>query len=328
MKRLFTLICSIALFSACADYEENLKNAVINKNNNPWVDQILYVSNNKPEIYKDNNIKLVNYEVGELLSSTNEVEKIKQTLLDENSYFPIQSNDFKELAFKTRQEIMTDETLQKKYDFESIERSLDTLLTPGCQLIKLEWEYEGRPIETSCVVKKNGKFVYDNILSNFIVVNKTTTITNEPDKITNKKALGIAQRIKAFSFESGSAGGPSISYETSEFTNDYEALNGASEQIGTVKLTHTVTRSNYLGFKTICSSDARLKVSCKDGYTCCHDVRTITTTGSSSTAKFITIFGRGEFDAEIKWDYSRFTYNANALPADRSIINESNTINA
>ena len=145
---------------------------------------------------------MANYQFKKSPSSTAEIEELKERLLDDECYFPIQSANLEQLTFKTKGEIMANDTLKNYYDFEAMRQEIDSVLTDDCKVLSTNWNYHGKQFESLCIVKDGEGIVYDNILSNILFFKKRAVKPSDNEK-NRKKARMVVQYMKARKKETG-----------------------------------------------------------------------------------------------------------------------------
>lgn len=191
------------IFASCNDsslsninYHDQIVKAVnnkptnITKNGQPkWKKQLnkmLTIGNKK---LQNTPLQMVGYKLTGKVSSSKDKQSIIKEMLSDNQYLPKYPND--SLSYYTQQNlnsfslikihrIRAYKTSQKaeKYNLKSLRSYLDTTLKKGQKLVRIQWKYKENPITTTAIVDDKKGLLYDNIITNTLIV-ETSHSTND-----------------------------------------------------------------------------------------------------------------------------------------------------
>lgn len=164
-----------------------------------WRQQLAYGIDSIPSILVENGIRFLGYSEKYVLHTQEQIVELKKTLLSERAYFPLVLDNGRKYIFLNRSDIENNSEYKKMYNFQGLAEELDTLLKIENRVLSLVWEYKGTSISTLCIVDDHTGFIYDNIISNLIVI--------EERKIEHKGEMyGVNYSVKRLKVRSGESG--------------------------------------------------------------------------------------------------------------------------
>ncbi|WP_316835656.1 hypothetical protein [Pedobacter nutrimenti] len=139
---------------------------------------------------------MIGYEYQGTIKNTNEVTALKTSILLGENYIPILSKDilnkFSITTFQDAKRVAQSIGEQNKAQLtiDLIQKHLDKEIKAGLDIVKINWEANGKVFTSTCIASKDSGIVYDNMLSNVMLVKVSTTINFKsavPSKVTNSQ---------------------------------------------------------------------------------------------------------------------------------------------
>ena len=159
-----------------------------------WKEQIEYAQKNymakvlKKHEWKSSSLCLENYTYKGVISTDDDLEKVKQRLCSDEAYMLwYRNNDVNDY------EIITIGEIKQRYDGSEVVRSLDSIriqldreLHLGMEIIELNWSFKGEKYESFAVANKDSCILYETIGYYYI----------DDDKLERKLVGTVVPRIQ------------------------------------------------------------------------------------------------------------------------------------
>ena len=164
-----------------------------------WKEKLERIKKMPPVALKNGKIALLEYELIDCIDCKSKVESVKSILKSDPNMIPYYQNGFGSISAisKTKARLLSSKV--QEYDFSRSDRYIDTCITKGMDLIKLTWENNGEITNTYCVVSGENDIVYDNFITNALIINESTTITYVEDGTTPQtRASSLGPNFSGF----------------------------------------------------------------------------------------------------------------------------------
>lgn len=146
--------------------------------NQLWMDQLLNIKKSPPEILIRSGINLIDYEVLDCIDSSTKEIHYKKTLLEDENMMPVYSDNFESIKAITRSEVeVLNSQKNQKYTFDNREKFIENLELIDANIIKLKWNNNGIETSTLCLVSDRKGIIYENFISNVLIIKKPTITT-------------------------------------------------------------------------------------------------------------------------------------------------------
>ena len=164
-----------------------------------WKEKLERIKKSPPVALKNGKIALLKYELIDCIDCKSKVESVKSTLKSDPNMIPYYQNDFRSISAISKTKARSLSSKEQEYDFSRSDRYIDTCITEGMDLIKLTWENNGEIINTYCVVSGENDIVYDNFITNALIINESTaTIYVEDETTPQTKASSLGPNFSGF----------------------------------------------------------------------------------------------------------------------------------
>lgn len=236
VKRMIIIISSFLVLNCSGSFDEdfyqlnNPCNSQINQlklidNKISWRNALNRIIDLKDSLFIDSNISLISYEVIDYVTDEN-LFFIQEFVKNNSDMIPLYDSLYNVIGVTSTDSINTLHNKSVSYNYKRRDKYIDDNVRDSMLLLKLKWYVNGDVKNSYCVVSENYGIVYDNFITNTMLVNVDIA------ELTDKR---IKSRGEDQSF-SGS--------KTWELTATAEWLWGTER--GKAVITHTCIYSNNI----------------------------------------------------------------------------------
>ncbi|MGX5690483.1 hypothetical protein [Arcticibacter tournemirensis] len=192
LKEWPVLVCVLVLsfFLSCRKDSES-KEFSSQQADAVWETQLKQVLTTGNDFLKESSLKMTGYKEKEILASRPEIERFKNSLLTDEKVLP----DYSPVDLKDLQLIKIGEIKRKTsgvkhkaltYDITGSSVFLDSVVKIGQKIIEIAWENNGVPFTTQAVVDDKIGIIYDNLISNIMIIKEEHEgeVVLDPNKAT------------------------------------------------------------------------------------------------------------------------------------------------
>ncbi|WP_159523825.1 hypothetical protein [Sunxiuqinia indica] len=262
-------------------------------------------------LMSENDLEMVGYQYIRNIGSQDELERVKSEMIDNNTSFPVyedgsekftivdqgmSKSDYKLLLTM----LMPDSEYAKnsvpvKSDKSPLSDAVYFFEKNDLGLVNLEWKYEGKPLNTICLISEKKGIVFDNFLY-FIHFVSGKTKSDENISIT-------IPRLKSASTEDGDE---DIQYT---FQKQDEAYNLYGIRVWYYNIQCTVTSSLVGSQKSIADKSMTAYHDAAFGFSCAANIHSISfETGTNGHLDFAWGYAYGAgVSVSVIWNGSGFT---------------------
>ena len=137
---------------------------------NIWITQLERIKNQPPNLLNKSGISLVNYELLDLLDSETKIMNYKNEIKQNENMIPCYIS-IDEIKAITKEEARCSNSSNQLYTFSKLENYVDSVVKLNTKIVRLEWNNNGDIENTLCVVSDKDGILYDNFITNTIVIN-------------------------------------------------------------------------------------------------------------------------------------------------------------
>lgn len=246
------ILLSIVLLSSCQnDLNDNFsatstlndkrtfKSKSISKRT--WSEQFEFVKECPNKALITNKIKLIDYsKIGKI--DKNNLSEIKTMVSSEDNYVAICSNNLEKIDIKRISDVKMDKSIE--FNNNKHTELLGQSIFEGVNVLKLKWKVGNNTIFSYCLVSDTQGILYDNMLSNIIIVavNDYAKIDTVSEGMKKNK---ISKRFKVDSNEGPKLTLTLVSTRTFWRTYNCEALSGNTYGTGQLSYQVDCTEKQY-----------------------------------------------------------------------------------
>jgi hypothetical protein len=152
--------------------------------------------------FENTPLQMIGYKQVGKIKSFNQKQSIVKKLCSDTQYVPKQPSD--SILYYTPENLDSyslttigreASSIAAKPHLKHLRNYLDSTLKKGQKLIKIQWEYKGNTIFTTAVVDDKKGIIYDNIITNSLVVKKSHN-TNIGQTITSMVVMKNGRVVK------------------------------------------------------------------------------------------------------------------------------------
>lgn len=179
----FTFLCMVlGMLSSCnnesylSDCESNGTEVAL------WGQQLDSIKSSSPKtiskslFINESRLTLVDYRILGEISTEDDLLRLRENLLVDDSYFPFYDVTNNKIEIKMLKEITSQKIEGITYSPEELEAFLEKILVLGMIKVELEWMCDSQIYKTICAVSDKSGIVYDNIISNILCLNEEEEI--------------------------------------------------------------------------------------------------------------------------------------------------------
>lgn len=176
-----SLWATLLLFSAsCKKDNEEKAAPPLQSTGTVWEAQLSKILTVGNESLKGSSLKMTGYRQNGILASRQIIKTLKSDLLSDDKLLPDYSPvDLKDLQLIRIADVKNNLSLKKhrvlNYDLPGTAKFLDTTLKIGQKMIEITWENDGKPFTTQAVVDDQSGIIYDNLISNIMIIKEKHT---------------------------------------------------------------------------------------------------------------------------------------------------------
>ncbi len=135
-----------------------------------WKSQLEKIINIPPDVLKNSNIELLCYEVVDDINNPIKENTYKNVLKKDENMFPFFSSDLKTIKAISKKEAIRLKSQHQKFTFEERDKFVDNLNLKEAKTLNLKWNNNGVETNTICIVSEKEGIIYDNFITNTIVI--------------------------------------------------------------------------------------------------------------------------------------------------------------
>lgn len=143
-----------------------------------WGQQLDSIKSSSPKtiskslIINESRLTLVDYRILGEISTEDDLLRLRENLLVDDSYFPFYDVTNNKIEIKMLKEITSQKIEGITYSPEELEAFLEKILVLGMIKVELEWMCDSQIYKTICVVSDKSGIVYDNIITNILCLDE------------------------------------------------------------------------------------------------------------------------------------------------------------
>jgi hypothetical protein len=162
-----------------------------------WEDQLESIMNTPPDILVNSKIELLGYEIiSDNIDNSIDENNYKNAIKSDENMIPFYSDDFKSVKGITKKEITLRSSQHQKFTPEEGDNFLDEIELQGAKILRLKWNNNGIETNTICAVSDKEGIVYDNFITNFLVIKEPIIVNSQDGKIDSTIA-NTTPRLKS-----------------------------------------------------------------------------------------------------------------------------------
>ena len=170
------------IFEETENYFEDTKLESVAINKNDWKEQLNYLVDNDIPFLKDNGIKLLGYKAVTAINSKRKRHTAKFEILQEDSYVPVYTEEVNKIFLTPIRDIPI--KYKTQFTFENLKYYLSNKIdNSDLKKIVLNWQYKGSKFSSICLVSDREGIVYDNIITNIIIVETKPEVIFTPVRL-------------------------------------------------------------------------------------------------------------------------------------------------
>lgn len=152
-----------------------------------WRDQLRIIMNARPEIMSKSNITLKKYEEIGVISDDLDKQNVETSLSNESNMYPLYSDDFKTVKGVSKSCIKGEKL--SNYTFDKRDDFIKNYVQKGMKTLRLVWDNNGMEETTTCVVCEKKGVIYDNFISNCMVIKEIKSDLVKINKINESPII-------------------------------------------------------------------------------------------------------------------------------------------